>query len=107
MDNKPKGGRGKTAPYETAMVRCPLPVKTEVESLIQAYRETILRGEDWEGFQAAVKQSEPRVKEIKVKVTKEEAIAKMQEIADRQKKGKTQMKALLDFVYGDTEGEVK
>lgn len=41
---KPLGGRGKKAPYESVMVRCPLPIKTEVEALIARYRAIILEG---------------------------------------------------------------
>lgn len=37
--NKPIGGRGKKAPYESTHVRVPLPIKSEVEMLIAQFRE--------------------------------------------------------------------
>lgn len=43
--NKPLGGRGKKAPYETAQVRVPVPIKSEVEKLIESYRNSILNAE--------------------------------------------------------------
>jgi CHASE3 domain sensor protein len=36
--SKPKGGRGKKAPYDTTVVRVPNPVLAEVEQIIDAYR---------------------------------------------------------------------
>ena len=36
--NKPKGGRGKRAPYETTVVRVPDPVLEQVEAICDAYR---------------------------------------------------------------------
>lgn len=42
---KPLGGRGQKAPYETVQVRCPVPIKPEVEALISAFRESVLSGE--------------------------------------------------------------
>lgn len=43
---KPLGGRGQKAPYETVQVRCPKPIKHEVETLIANFRESVLAGED-------------------------------------------------------------
>lgn len=39
---KPIGGRGKRAPYQTIQMRVPLPIKAEVEKLIEQYRSTVL-----------------------------------------------------------------
>ena len=36
--DKPKGGRGKKAPYETTHMRVPLPLKAQIEKLIEDYR---------------------------------------------------------------------
>ena len=40
------GGRGKRAPYETTHMRVPLPLKTQIEQLIEDYRLSILDGID-------------------------------------------------------------
>lgn len=39
---KPVGGRGKKAPYETVQMRVPLPIKSQVEQLIEQYRQQVL-----------------------------------------------------------------
>ena len=43
---KPKGGRGNVAPYQTCMVRTPIPLKSQVEELIEQYREFVNSGGD-------------------------------------------------------------
>ena len=43
---KPIGGRGKRAPYETTHMRVPLPLKSQIEQLIEDYRLSILDGVD-------------------------------------------------------------
>ena len=40
--NKQIGGRGNKAPYETVMVRCPVPIKLQVQQLIEDYRNSLL-----------------------------------------------------------------
>lgn len=37
--SKPKGGRGIKAPYETTHLRVPVPIKPELERLIERYKE--------------------------------------------------------------------
>jgi len=39
--SKPVGGRGKKAPYETVVVRVPLPLLDEVNILINNYRDLV------------------------------------------------------------------
>jgi hypothetical protein len=43
---KPVGGRGKKAPYQTITIRVPLPIKDKVEKLIEEYRLSLLNDED-------------------------------------------------------------
>lgn len=42
--NKPKGGRGVKAPYETTHLRIPLPIKADIEKLIDNYRSSVIDG---------------------------------------------------------------
>jgi hypothetical protein len=42
--NKPLGGRGKKAPYETTHLRIPVPIKAEIEKLIDNYRLSVIDG---------------------------------------------------------------
>lgn len=37
-----KGGRGKKADYETKVIRVPLPIVSEVETLIECFRNDLL-----------------------------------------------------------------
>lgn len=39
---KPKGGRGRKAPYETQQMRVPLPIKDQVNHLIEEFRSNVL-----------------------------------------------------------------
>jgi predicted RNase H-like nuclease (RuvC/YqgF family) len=56
---KPLGGRGKRAPYETTQMRVPIPIKTQLESLIADYRERVLLGtEDQDEDQDEEKEGE-------------------------------------------------
>ena len=42
MNTKPVGGRGKRAPYQTAIVRVPVPLVETVDRLATSYRESVL-----------------------------------------------------------------
>lgn len=44
MTNPGKGGRGKTAPYQTVHYRIPEPIKPTVEKLAAAYRVLVVEG---------------------------------------------------------------
>jgi dihydropteroate synthase len=44
--SKPKGGRGKVAPYRTRQVRVPEPVIDQVDNLIEEYQSYIASGGD-------------------------------------------------------------
>ncbi|MEG4248661.1 hypothetical protein [Microcoleus sp. Pol10D4] len=46
MADKPKGGRGKKAPYNTKQMRVPQPLWTQVETLCDRYQEFIAAGGD-------------------------------------------------------------
>jgi hypothetical protein len=43
---KPKGGRGKAAPYQTRQVRVPEPIIVQVDNLIEEYQTYIISGGD-------------------------------------------------------------
>ena len=42
--DKPKGGRGKKAPYNSVTVRVPEDLKETVETLVNDYRQSVLEG---------------------------------------------------------------
>lgn len=43
--NKPVGGRGKKAPYETTVKRIPIDLEAQIDSMIEDYRANLI-GED-------------------------------------------------------------
>jgi hypothetical protein len=45
---KPLGGRGKKAPYETVVIRVPIPLVPNVEQMIEDYRSLVISGENLE-----------------------------------------------------------
>ncbi|NJN32782.1 MAG: hypothetical protein HC824_22000 [Synechococcales cyanobacterium RM1_1_8] len=45
---QPKGGRGKTVPYEQKHVRVPIPVLDSVKSIVDRYRASVLAGDEFE-----------------------------------------------------------
>jgi hypothetical protein len=46
MNNKQIGGRGKKAPYETTHVRIPIDLKSEVEDLVEKFRNNSYKTEN-------------------------------------------------------------
>ncbi len=43
---KPKGGRGKKAPYKTKLMRVPVPMKAQVKQLVDRYQSYLTSGGD-------------------------------------------------------------
>lgn len=80
--SKPKGGRGKRAPYETTVVRVPDPVLEQVEAICDAYRngEVLSEEKPVTDFEAIRDQIDEWRKSAKV--------------------GKEKLKNLLQLIYG-------
>jgi len=90
MENKPKGGRGKIAPYQTVTVRIPLPIKPMVDKLSEDYRESAIVP-----ILHAIKEKESEIIPLKI------AIIKAEEIIYKGKKGsKVSIEKLLEAIYG-------
>ena len=45
MSNKPKGGRGHTAPYQTTHLRVPTAIKEQLQLVVDDYREQVISGQ--------------------------------------------------------------
>ncbi len=80
--SKPKGGRGKRAPYETTVVRVPDPVLEQVEAICDAYRngEVLSEEKPVTDFEAIRDQIDEWRKSAKV--------------------GKEKLRNLLQLIYG-------
>lgn len=81
----PKGGRGHKAPYETCTVRVPVPIRDKVETVVEQYRLSVLKGEG-----GSVRVVNPSF---------EQALDAARKI-DRQKKSRRQsLRKLLQVLY--------
>jgi hypothetical protein len=82
--DKPKGGRGVKAPYETTHIRVPVPLKDEVDALVSRYRE---QG-DSQGNQSVL--------------SVDEAIDQGRNILKQKKSAKISIEKLLTAIYRQT-----
>ncbi len=91
MSDKPKGGRGKIAPYQTTTIRIPLPLKPDIERLVEDYRLSVLSP-----ILGAIAKNQD------TPIPLEEAIIKAIEIlGDKKASKKTTVKKLLEAIYGE------
>lgn len=96
MTNKPKGGRGIKAPYQTTVLRVPVPLIDKFEKQIDEFRELALQGitNDNEPPEAVNKfDNEP--------LTQSEAIEQAQKIIKQRKSAKLSLTKLLQVIYDD------
>lgn len=94
---KPKGGRGKTAPYETTHVRVPIPVKSVVEKIIDDYRLTGTVPTLDNPVNGFIKLSESKPK------IKDEILSEIEKIRKAKKIGKDTINQILELIYGGQE----
>jgi hypothetical protein len=80
--SKPIGGRGNKAPYETTHVRVPTPIKSEVERLIEEFRE------------GRTQQQENSLTSL------EDAVKAAREILKQKKSARVSVEKLLTAIYG-------
>ena len=95
--NKPKGGRGKVAPYESTHVRVPVPIKPKVDKLVDEYRDLILNGNQPE-------RDKFNCPDAMTLTTVGEAKELAKDILKQKKSAKVSLEKLLTALY---EGEVK
>jgi hypothetical protein len=76
---KPIGGRGKKAPYETTHLRIPVPIKPEIEKLIEAYRLSVIDGIEFQesNVMALGDAIELSKKLLRSKTAKSDSLAKL------------------------------
>lgn len=91
--NKPSGGRGRKAPYETIVVRVPTPILPQVEVLIDNYRNSILSGNDV----------------VNKQLEKSDVIEAAKKILKSKQSAKLSILKLLQVLYGDdiTDNDLK
>lgn len=95
--NKPRGGRGVRAPYESTHVRVPIPLKPKVDKMVDEYRALILEGK-------VPEREKYNCPDAMTLTTLGEATAICREILKQKKSAKASLEKLLTALY---EGEVK
>ena len=90
MSDKPKGGRGKVAPYKTTTIRIPIPIQPDIERIVDNYRNSVNQP-----ILAAIAEIEQSP------IPLNDAIVKAHEIlADKKANKKVTVKKLLETIYG-------
>lgn len=77
--DKPKGGRGKKAPYETTIKRIPIELESQIESMIESYRLKVIDGIESQdtGIMPIEKTKELSRKLLRAKTSKIDTIIKL------------------------------
>lgn len=99
-----KGGRGKKAPYTSAVCRVPSPLKGIVDGLTERFKELIATGED-KTLEDTQELWERLIREEVVTskqegLTKEEAIEYAEKLLRAKKSKKETVTKLLQVIYG-------
>ena len=92
--SKPKGGRGKIAPYKTTHMRVPVPLKKRVSKLIEEYRDGLSQTDDEHQY------SSSESKELD-KLSLTEAKEKCKDIVKQKKSARVSLAKLLTALYGE------
>jgi hypothetical protein len=88
---KPAGGRGYKAPYTTTHVRVPTDIKSEVELLIDNYRNKVLGITDNNSLTTS---------DNKPLTSYDDALILLQDILARKQSARKSMTLLLSAIYG-------
>jgi hypothetical protein len=88
---KPIGGRGYKAPYTTTHVRVPTDIKSQVEALIDNYRNEMLGIDENNSLTTS---------EDKMLTSLDEVLVLAQEILARKQSARKSMTLLLSAIYG-------
>lgn len=93
---RPKGGRGKKAPYETEVIRVPVPILPQVEQMIDDYRLLAIKGEISEF------QKHPEIAAAVTPVSYSEAVQHAKKIVRYKRSAAESLAKLLQVLYGGT-----
>jgi hypothetical protein len=97
MTVKPKGGRGLKAPYETTILRVPLPLVGRFQAQVDEFRDLAINGVEDSSDPATVVLSRLG----NDKLTRLEVVEKAKVILRRRKSAKESLTKLLQVIYND------
>jgi nitrate/nitrite-specific signal transduction histidine kinase len=88
---KPKGGRGKVAPYKSTHVRVPEPIKEQIQRLI----------DEWHEKQGSTQDDENLLTGINNLLTDYDTVVEMaREIVKKKKSAKVSLQLLIKELFG-------
>ena len=90
--NKPTGGRGKKAPYETTVIRIPISLQDSFEQQIDAYRQRIASSDE-----SSVDKS---LAEVMTMPRLSDAVNSAKDILKQKKSARQSLEKLLQVLYG-------
>jgi hypothetical protein len=93
--NKPIGGRGKKAPYQTRVLRIPEPIADAVQRLVDRYRDKAMA--DSISTNVQIQYEIPELRYSKLNYL--EATQEMEKILKKKKGAKLSMQKLLQVLY--------
>ena len=93
MTSKPLGGRGKKAPYETLIMRVPVPLVSQVEQIVNNYRSEVIAG----------------IPARQKLINRDDAVQEAKKILNGKKSARQSVLKLLQVLYGNdvTEDSLK
>jgi hypothetical protein len=94
--NKPLGGRGKKAPYETQIIRVPVPIVPKVQQIVDDYRNLVINDEDSES------EKYPNLVACVTPVSYSQALLRAKEIVKTKRSASESLAKLLQVLYGGT-----
>jgi hypothetical protein len=94
--NKPLGGRGKKAPYETQVIRVPVPIVPPIEQFIESYRISVINQQEGTEEETSNVFSEMSF------VNYNDALQRAKEILKGKRSAAESLAKLLQVLYGGT-----
>ena len=92
----PIGGRGKKAPYETSVLRIPVPLVPKIQSMIDDYRNLVVDG------QVSEIEKYPKIAAASTLTSYSEALEEAKKIVKSKKSSAESLAKLLQVLYGGT-----
>lgn len=94
---KPVGGRGKVAPYQTTHIRVPVPIKQNIQLIVDDYIQQVVSGQMHPERDAVIN----NVFWDRKMPSKDEAVQLAKEILKQKKSAKQSIAKLLTVLYGE------
>lgn len=106
--NKPVGGRGKKAPYESTHLRVPVPIKDKLQQIIDDFRNDVITfdnnvlspTEELELLKSECQDLKSKLEGIKPLTPLEDAVSQAKSVLKQKKSKADAIAKLLTGIYG-------